>query len=398
MEKRKIKIAIFSGSIPSSTFVEHLIKGIANNHEVLLFGVINKATSYTNNNIKIYQTPSSHIANFGLTLFRTLKFLLISPSHFFTIIKQAKSYPTVYEKWIWFSKFIPIALYKPDILHFQWARDLDFYDFFKTQLDMKIVVSLRGAHVNYTPITEPRIAALYRHIFPKVDAFHAVSDAISKEAQKYGAEQGKINVIHSPIPTAFFEQFTSFSKSSEKTIKLLSIGRFHWKKGFKYALDAIFLLKTKGYSIEYTIVGPDEMTETISFQIYQLKLNDNIKLMGSVKQNILQHEMKKHDILLLSSVEEGIANVVLEAMALGLPVVSTNCGGMSEVVKQNETGWLVPIRDSRAISEAIIGISEASENELQRITSNAHNLVKQEFNEAQVIRNFVNIYQEVMGD
>lgn len=398
MSKRKIKIAIFSGTIPSSTFVEHLINGIAKEHEVLLFGVVNKTTSYTNSNIKIYRTPSSHITNSIFTFYRSVKLLLIKPNTFFTIYKQAMSYPTVYEKWIWFSKFIPIALYKPDILHFQWARDLDFYAFFKTQLNMRIVVSLRGAHVNYTPIIEPRIASLYKQIFPKVDAFHAVSRAMSMEAQKYGAASDKIRVIHSPIQSQLLNRYTSFKKNNSSIFKILIVGRFHWIKGMKYTLDACKLLSDANFNFQLRIISTHGINEEALFQISQLGLKENVKIENQLDQNALFEVMMSSDALLLTSLAEGIANVVLEAMALGLPVVSTNCGGMSEVVKHKETGWLVPIRDSKAISEGIMDIANTSEQELQHITLNAHNLVKHEFNETSIIQQFKNIYQEVMDN
>lgn len=393
-----MKIAIFSGEIPSATFIEHLIEGVVSHHKVLLFGVIVTPKTYTNNNIKIYKTPHSHVLNLCYTLWRLLLLGITHPSDIFKLFKEVKQYKKYYDKWIWFSKFLPMVLYKPDILHLQWARDLEFYYFLKEDFNIKLMVSLRGAHINYTPIVEPRMAAIYKNTFPKVDAFHAVSEAVGIEAQKYAAPSSKINLIHSPIPSSFFDEFTIYTKSIEKTIKLISVGRFHWKKGFKYVLDALFLLKEKGYSIEYTIVGPKEMTEAISFQIHQLNLNDQVKLIGSIGQRKLIKEIKLQDILILSSVEEGIANVVLEAMAVGLPVISTDCGGMPEVVKHKETGWLVPIRNPTAIVDAIIELSKTPEKELQRITQNAHDFVKAEFHAEDNISQFVDLYEEVVLD
>ena len=64
--------------------------------------------------------------------------------------------------------------------------------------------------------------------------------------------------------------------------------------------------------------------------------------------------MRSFDVLLLPSLNEGIANVVLEAMAIGVPVISTDCGGMSEVVILDTTGWLLPVRDSKAIAKGLI--------------------------------------------
>jgi glycosyltransferase involved in cell wall biosynthesis len=313
------------------------------------------------------------------------------------VYKEAKSYPTRYEQFIWFSKFVPIALHAPDIIHFQWARDLDFYSFFVTKLKFKAVVSLRGAHINYTPVLQPRIGELYKSVFPLVDAFHAVSEAIKVEAQQYGAQEELTTVIHSPIKPIFFENYNPKICSLKKQINIVSVGRFHWKKGYRYALDALSILKSRGVPFTYTIIGPKTYTESILFQLHDLDLVNDVKMVNHLDQDALISYLHKQDVLLLPSLEEGIANVVLEAMALGITVVSTDCGGMAEVVKPKETGWLVPVRQPKAIADAIIEFTETSENNLQRITQNAHEFVKTHFSAENSIQQFLELYESVVG-
>ena len=64
-------------------------------------------------------------------------------------------------------------------------------------------------------------------------------------------------------------------------------------------------------------------------------------------------QLSNSDLLLLPSIEEGISNAVLEAMILGVPVISTNCGGMVEVITNNKNGFIVPVRDPDSIAETI---------------------------------------------
>jgi colanic acid/amylovoran biosynthesis glycosyltransferase len=130
--------------------------------------------------------------------------------------------------------------------------------------------------------------------------------------------------------------------------------------------------------------------------MHQLELEQHITLIGAMPQEDLIETLKSYDVLLLSSVEEGIANVVLEAMAVGLAVISTDCGGMAEVVGHKGTGWLVPVRDPQAIADAIVEVSETSELELQHITQNAHQFVKTHFNAEDGIRRFHELYERVM--
>ena len=391
-----MKIAIFSGAIPSTTFIENLIDGVSQHHEVMLFGVLSKQRVYKKKKVHLYITPRSHWRNLLITAIRSFRLLFKNHTHLKIIYKEAKQYPTFYERFIWFSKFVPIALYQPDIIHFQWARDMDFYAFFVTKLKFKAVVSLRGAHINYTPIVQPKIGELYQTIFPLIDGFHAVSEAIKIEAQQYGVLSSKTRVIHSPIKPLFFERFQPKTYSLKQELHIVSVGRFHWKKGYTYALDALRILKSNGVHFTYTIIGPKAYTEALLFQLHDLDLLDDVTLVNHLDQDALITYLQKQDVLLLPSLEEGIANVVLEAMAVGLPVISTDCGGMVEVINHKETGWLVPVRDPESIAEAIIEFTKTSEKDLHRITQNAHDFVKAHFNAEDSIQKFLELYEEVV--
>jgi len=105
--------------------------------------------------------------------------------------------------------------------------------------------------------------------------------------------------------------------------------------------------------------------------------------------------MNQYDVLLLSRVEEGNANVVLEAMAVGLPVISTDCGGMREVVSNGETGWLVPPRNPAAIAKALEKFIHLPAALLLPIRRNAYTLVKSKFQADRNISAFCAWYHEV---
>lgn len=390
-----MKIAIFSGSIPSTTFIEHLIEGVAETHSVLLFGVLQKPKKYKSSQIKIYNTPKNKVLNLLKTGVRTIKLLLKRPKDLFKLLKEVKQFNTLFSKWNWYTKWLPIVLNKPDILHLQWAKDVEHYMFLKREFNIKILLSLRGAHINYSPISDPNLAEIYKEEFSNIDAFHAVSKAISLEAQKYAAAPSRIHVIHSPIPKQFFESFTTLKKEQKHIFQIVSVGRFHWKKGYNYMLDTLVLLKQQGMLVSYTIIGPKEYTEDLLFQMHQLELAEDIKLIDTLPQEKLIQTLKSFDLLVLPSVEEGIANVVLEAMAIGLPVLSSNCGGMAEVVIPKETGWLVPVRDTEAFANAIVEIKDISEAELQNIAKNAHYYVKKHFNAEDSIKQFLSLYKSI---
>ncbi|MCF1191228.1 glycosyltransferase [Mangrovimonas sp. AS39] len=395
--KQTVKIAIFSGVIPSTTFIEHVITGVGKQHEVLLFGVKKRSVRYSSKQIRIHETPSSHYLNLVVSAYRLMLLGVKSPKSVLLLFKEIQKYPKIYNKWIWFTKFLPIVLYRPDILHLQWARDMEFYWFLKERFGIKIVLSLLGSHINYSPILIPKMADIYRKTFPQVDAFHAVSQAISWEAQKYYAPAQKIKVIHSPIKEKTFDFYRPPTKHGNRPLELVSVGRHHWVKGYIYALLALAYLRDHlGIVCHYTIIAQGEVPESLLFMRYQLGLETLVRFQSGLPQETLFVKIQEYDALLLPSLNEGIANVVLEAMALGVPVISTNCGGMAEVVHPCETGWLVPVREPEAMANAVMDVINTPEQALQLIAQNAHDFVKAQFSAKERIAEFLKLYHEVL--
>lgn len=395
-----IKIAIYSGTIPSTTFIENLIEGLAMKKvEVYLFGKMEEQANYNSDkNIKVYAIPANGFFRLCKTFFRSFLLLIKFPKRFFIVLKEISKFKSIYSKWNWWTRYVSVALHLPDIFHVQWAKDLQYWVFLKDRFNCKIVLSLLGSHINYSPITNKDLASTYKLLFPKVDAFHAVSKAISLEAQKYEADPAKIKLIHSPIQSTTFEMFNTHKKEIVQPVKILSIGRHHWVKGYNYAITAMGLLKAKHLDFQYTIIAQGKVPENLLFQVNQMELQKEVLFLKGVNQNELFNKMQNYDVLLLPSLNEGIANVVLEAMALGLLVISTDCGGMSEVVKDQETGWLVPVRDPNAIADAIMEVSMTSGVELQSIMQNAHDFVKTEFNAEDSIQEFLELYDFVLSN
>ncbi|MEO8773215.1 MAG: glycosyltransferase family 4 protein [Gelidibacter sp.] len=392
---KKLKIAIYSGQIPSTTFIESLITGVSEHHDVLLFGSQPKVISYSNKNIKVYKIPDNNWHKLAYNLWRTLQLLVQRPKELVALYKEVKTYKTAYHQWQNYSKLLPMVLNQPDILHIQWAKNLQNLMVLKTVFNIPIVLSLRGSQINYSPIISKELAISYSKNFPKVDAFHAVSKAIGLEAEKYGASTEKIKVIYSILPKLFLDAYQPLQSKTGSTINILSVGRPHWIKGYTYAIESMAELKNRGYSVQYQIIGIDKPDEELLFLIAEFGLSQNVVLQPKMSQTKLMALMQTQDIMLLSSLEEGIANVVLESMAIGLPVISTNCGGMSEVVIPGKTGLLVPVRDGKAIAQAVIDMRNMPLQELQNQSNNAHELIKSKFNMHENVSQFLELYRSV---
>ena len=132
---------------------------------------------------------------------------------------------------------------------------------------------------------------------------------------------------------------------------LLNVGGLRKPKGHIILLEAAAILKKKGISFSLVIAGEGKLRPDLERAIEKLRLVSNVCLLG--QRDDIPELMSAADIFVLSSLWEGLPGVVLEAMASGLPVVSTNVGGVSELVVENETGFLVPPKNPQLLAEAI---------------------------------------------
>ena len=204
-------------------------------------------------------------------------------------------------------------------------------------------------------------------------------DQIGQEAIKYGAEKNKINVIRPAVRAELINMVISpKTQDSEKALKIISVGRCHWKKGYTFALDAMVLLKTKGIKFCYNIIAGGKDDEYLDYQIHDLDLHKHVTIIHGLSHEEVINRIAISDLFLLPSVEEGISNAVLESMALGIPVISTDCGGMAEVIKNGKNGFIVPVRESSLIAtkiEAFISMK----NEKLKIIKIAKETIKKQY-------------------
>lgn len=383
------RIAIYTGELPPPTFIDRLIVGLADaGHTILLFGSIQKKISYQHQNIQVIGYSGRWSKFLQLIKYSVLLFFLKnSKKKRLDNLLKVQNRSTYFDK----MKYYPILYYQPEIFHLQWAKGIADWVWVK-EFDMKLFVSLRGAHINYTPVSEPKYAEIYKKYFPLVDGFHAVSNAIAEEALKYNVSKEKTRVVYSGLNLNKIE--FRISRRQENEIQIISVGRSHWKKGYNYALDAMRILKEENIKFKYTIVGVD-LNEELQFQKAQLGLVDDILFIEKLSFEEVVDKIRKSAILLLPSVEEGIANVVLEAMALGTLVISTNCGGMAEVIEDNSNGYLVPTRDSEAIAKAVKAALKLNDAQRETMIVKAREYIEENHSEQEMINAMQNLYDKL---
>ncbi len=141
---------------------------------------------------------------------------------------------------------------------------------------------------------------------------------------------------------------------------ILSVGRFCEKKGFPYLIRACKLLKNAGADFRCQIIGYGPMQEELDSLIDDLELRCCVTLVGKMTQNQIAESYREADIFALPCLvtddgdRDGIPNVLIEAMAQRIPVISTDVSGISELITPMENGLLVPEKDADALAFAIV--------------------------------------------
>lgn len=157
------------------------------------------------------------------------------------------------------------------------------------------------------------------------------------------------------------------------TMRIVAVGQLIPKKGFEILVEACGQLLDQGHLIECEIIGRDGgIGAGLIDQIKHRGLENVVRLTGQLSEPEVLARMKRADVLACPSVKtgtgdsDGIPNVVLEAMAVGLPVVSTDAGGLLEVVQPEVTGLVAPQRDPGALARSLASVGRDRPAALRR--------------------------------
>jgi glycosyltransferase involved in cell wall biosynthesis len=167
-----------------------------------------------------------------------------------------------------------------------------------------------------------------------------------------------IQVMHSALDLGE----TGFSRGGRASNRLLSVGRLDPIKGFDVLLQALAMLRDRGLAFESTVIGEGDERARLEAQRDALGLADRVSFVGAKPQTEVRKAMAESTLMVMPCVvtpegnADGIPNVLTEAMAAGLPVVSTRVSGIPELVDDGISGRLVDQRDAAALADAIAAL------------------------------------------
>jgi teichuronic acid biosynthesis glycosyltransferase TuaC len=227
-------------------------------------------------------------------------------------------------------------------------------------LDLPVTITLRGTEVPHSnnPALRPRLA---RALQAATRVF-CVSDSLRRLAVELGAAAETTEVVGNGVDTGRFypvERTAARRKVGlpvDATV-LVSVGALVERKGMQRVIDCLPTLLQRHPDLHYLIVGGgspegDHRAE-LEAQAARLGLDERVHFLGALQPDELKWALSAADIFVLATRNEGWANVFLEAMACGLPVITTDVGGNAEVVCRAELGSVVPFGDVAALQQAL---------------------------------------------
>ncbi|MEX0685079.1 MAG: glycosyltransferase [Balneolales bacterium] len=370
MKKKQLRIAFFVGSFPhvSETFIMNQITGLIDRgHIVDIF-----ASRYVNgiplhDDVHKYGLiDKTHYLNLPRNfIIRLLK--LIYMIIFFggwkkplTLAKtlNIRKYGRSALSLALASSAVPLINKKPyDILHCQFGwlgpRVLTLKEI--NAVSGKLIVAFRGADITRSLNSNHGI---YDQVFKKADSILPVSNSLKQKLLSEGCSADKIIIHHSGIDCSRFK-FKECIKDKDSVTNLITIGRLVEKKGIAYAIRAISEIVNLGYQLKYTIIGDGILMGELKKLIQVLDLNKHVTLVGSKSSDDVISYLEKAHIFIAPSIQsksgdcEGIPNSSKEAMAMGVPVLTTFHSGNPELIEDGVSGFMVPEGDVNALADRL---------------------------------------------
>lgn len=243
----------------------------------------------------------------------------------------------------------------PDVLHAH--AGLDGYRALGLARRVPLVVSFYGSDVTRLP-NERGWRARYARLAREGAAFTTVSDAMRAALVGLGFPANRLRVVRQGVALGAFAHVPR-EGVGETPVWLLMVGRMVEKKGFAYALDALAGLRARGVDAHLRLVGDGPLRSTLEARAAALGLGEAVRFDGAAPNDVVRDHLRTHGVLLAPSVtaadgdQEGIPNTIIEALAVGIPVVATHHAGIPEIVFDGETGLLVPERDADALAAGV---------------------------------------------
>ena len=232
---------------------------------------------------------------------------------------------------------------------------------------------------------------LSKALINNTDLILCQSKYMQKDLKKYISKKTKISYIYNPVPSKIIPQKINYKRNKSLSPILISVGRLEYQKGFDILIKSFKKVLEIFPQAKLYIYGVGSQQLSLEKLIIKLSMIKNIKIKG-FSPNI-SRELKNADLFVLASRFEGFSNALLEALFLGIPIITSNCpGANSEIIKKGINGFLAKNEDEKDFSRNIIkGINHNwDRNQIQKDTKDIFSREKISFQYLKMLKSTLN--------
>lgn len=288
---------------------------------------------------------------------------------------------------------------QPDILHAHFAVDAAYFSNVTRQLDLPMVVSCYGYDVSSFPTRYFGLGSRYlQSAWQNARLILAMTEDMRQDLLKLGCPANKIRIHYHGINLSRFKYCER--DSAEAPIRILFVGNLSDRKGVEDVLSAFARIASQYSGVQLRYVGSGQLRARLEQLTLSWGLEGRVSFAGFVRHEELPVEFNNAHIfchpsrMLKSGDKEGIPGTIVEAMATGLPVVTTRHAGIPEMVRDGVDGFIVNERDVPAIALALSSLIDQKE-ERSRMGRNAAKQVQQKADSVHLTAELEHIYDEV---
>lgn len=269
----------------------------------------------------------------------------------------------------------------------------------KRQLRIPMITSFHGYDL---PLKRNRSNVYHQKLsllFKVGNLFTVPSRHMKRKLIRWGCPRYKINIMYSGID---LNKFTYTEREPKREdITIIAVGRLHSKKGFPYLLRAFKKVLKQWPSSQLIIVGEGGEHRKLERLISTLKLNEHVRLEGLISHSQMSKLLNQADIFCLPSIttkdgnQEGIPNAIKEAMATGLPILSTHHAGIPELITNEWEGFLVPEKDVEMLAEKMKVLIEDPQLRIQ-MGKRGREKIEKNFDSSKQVNRLEAIYMSLL--
>lgn len=267
---------------------------------------------------------------------------------------------------------------------------------YRSRNRLPYIISLRGSDVpgkNLRFAFEYKLLGIiFKNIWKNASALIACSEGLKQRALKF-YPQVKIDVVPNGVDIEKFRPLSENRAKKSDATRLITVGRLSITKRVDILIDAVKILVEQGKNVKLLIVGGGSLKGSLERLAAQKNLTKSIEFKGIVDSEQMPGLYQNSDLYVSATMQEGMSNAMLEAMASGLPIITTQCEGVDELIKGN--GVIVQQETANGIAKAILELVMNSEKlESMSTAARKHS---ENFTWKSVSQEYLKFYQKILS-